>query len=32
MSIKFRDQIDFATFDNLMQKDGNVVSLLQNVS
>jgi hypothetical protein len=25
MSLKFRDEIDFATFDNLMEKDGNVV-------
>ncbi len=25
MSLKFRDKIDFATFDNLMEEDGNVV-------
>jgi hypothetical protein len=25
MSPKFRDEIDFATFDNLMEEDGNVV-------
>jgi len=25
MNVKFRDEIDFATFDNLMEKDGNVV-------
>jgi hypothetical protein len=25
MSLKFRDEIDFATFDNLMEEDGNVV-------
>jgi hypothetical protein len=24
MSPKFRDEIDFATFDNLMEEDGNV--------
>ncbi len=24
MSLKFRDEIDFATFDNLMEEDGNV--------
>ncbi len=28
MSLKFRDEIDFATFDNLMEEDGNVVSKL----
>jgi hypothetical protein len=25
MSLKFKDEIDFATFDNLMEKDGNIV-------
>jgi hypothetical protein len=25
MNIKFKDEIDFATFDNLMEEDGNVV-------
>ncbi len=25
MSLKFMDQIDFSTFDNLIKKDGNVV-------
>jgi hypothetical protein len=25
MSLKFRDEIDFVTFDNLMEEDGNVV-------
>ncbi len=25
MGLKFRDKIDFATFDNLMEEDGNVV-------
>jgi hypothetical protein len=25
MSLKFRDEIDYVTFDNLMEKDGNVV-------
>jgi len=25
MSLKFRDEIDSTTFDNLMEKDGNVV-------
>jgi hypothetical protein len=25
MSLKFRDEIDFATFDNLMEKDENIV-------
>jgi hypothetical protein len=25
MSLKFKDEIDFATFDNLMEKDENVV-------
>jgi hypothetical protein len=25
MSLKFRDEIDFATFDNLMEEDENVV-------
>jgi hypothetical protein len=25
MSLKFMDEIDFATFDNLMEEDGNVV-------
>ncbi len=25
MSLKFRDEIDFATFDNLMVEDRNVV-------
>jgi hypothetical protein len=25
MSLKFKDEIDFATFDNLMEEDGNVV-------
>jgi len=24
MSLEFRDEIDFATFDNLMEEDGNV--------
>jgi stress response protein SCP2 len=24
-SLKFRDEIDFITFNNLMEKDGNVV-------
>jgi hypothetical protein len=23
--VKFKDEIDFATFDNLMEEDGNVV-------
>ncbi len=25
MSLKFRDEIDFATFEDLMEEDGNVV-------
>jgi len=25
MNQKFKDEIDFATFDNLMEEDGNVV-------
>jgi hypothetical protein len=25
MSLKFRDEIDFTTFNNLMEEDGNVV-------
>jgi len=25
MSLKFRDEVDFSTFDNLMEEDGNVV-------
>jgi hypothetical protein len=25
MSLKFKDEIDFATFDNLKEKDANVV-------
>ncbi len=25
MNLKFKDEIDFATFDNLMEEDGNVV-------
>jgi hypothetical protein len=25
MHLKFRDEIDLATFDNLMKEDGNVV-------
>jgi hypothetical protein len=25
MSLKYRDEIDFATFDNLMEEGGNVV-------
>jgi hypothetical protein len=25
MNLKFRDEIDYATFDNLMEEDGNVV-------
>jgi hypothetical protein len=25
MSLKFKDEIDFATFDNLMEQDANVV-------
>jgi hypothetical protein len=25
MSVKFKDEIDFATFDNLMPENGNVV-------
>ncbi len=25
MSLKFKDEIDFATFDNLMEENGNVV-------
>jgi len=25
MSLKFKDEIDSTTFDNLMEKDGNVV-------
>jgi hypothetical protein len=25
MSLKFKDEIDYATFDNLMEEDGNVV-------
>jgi hypothetical protein len=25
MTLKFNDEIDFATFDNLMEEDGNVV-------
>jgi hypothetical protein len=24
MNLKFKDEIDFATFDNLMEEDGNV--------
>jgi hypothetical protein len=28
MSLKFRDEIDFATFDNLMEKNENVVNAL----
>jgi hypothetical protein len=28
MGLKFRDKIDFATFDNLMEEDENVVSKL----
>jgi len=24
MSLKFRDEIDFVTFDNLMEEEGNV--------
>jgi len=25
MSLKFKDEIDFVTFDNIMEEDGNVV-------
>jgi hypothetical protein len=25
MSLKFRDEIDYATLDNLMEEDGNVI-------
>jgi hypothetical protein len=25
MSLKFRDEINFTTFENLMEEDGNVV-------
>ncbi len=25
MSLKFNDEIDFATFENLMEEDGNVI-------
>jgi hypothetical protein len=25
MSLKLKDEIDFATFDNLMEEDGNVI-------
>jgi hypothetical protein len=25
MTLKFKDEIDYATFDNLMEEDGNVV-------
>jgi hypothetical protein len=25
MNLKFKDEIDFTTFDNLMEEDGNVV-------
>jgi hypothetical protein len=25
MSLKFKDEINFLTFDNLMEEDGNVV-------
>jgi hypothetical protein len=25
MSLNFKDEIDYATFDNLMEEDGNVV-------
>ncbi len=25
MSLKFKDEIDYVTFDNLMEKDGNVI-------
>jgi hypothetical protein len=25
MNLKFKDEIDFATFDNLMEEDGNVI-------
>jgi hypothetical protein len=25
MTLKFKDEIDYATFDNLMEKDGNIV-------
>jgi hypothetical protein len=25
MSLKFKDEIDFVSFDNLMEEDGNVV-------
>jgi len=25
MGLKFRDEIDFTTFDNLMEEDGNIV-------
>ncbi len=28
MSLKFKDEIDFVTFDNLMKENGNVVSEL----
>jgi hypothetical protein len=28
MSLKFRDEIDFATFDNLMEENENVVNVL----
>jgi hypothetical protein len=25
MSLKFKDEIDFVTFDNLIEEDGNIV-------
>jgi hypothetical protein len=28
MNLKFKDEIDFATFDNLMKEDANVVFML----
>jgi len=28
MSLKFRDEIDFATFDNLMEENEHVVNVL----
>ncbi len=28
MSLKFKDEIDFATFDNLMEENENVVNVL----
>jgi len=32
MNLKFRDEIDYATFDNLMKEDGNVIYQLSCVT